>query len=136
MNLYTLVIVTFVIFMAVNVIIGLRGRSHAQTTSDFLTASGQSGFWFIVSSAVGASIGAGVVIGTAQYAVSLGVAGAWYAIACCHRPWRKHSHARVSPQPGQEIPSNRAKGQPYQHSSPKSASSARCTPSSFAVRSI
>ena len=82
MNLYTLVIVTFVIFMAVNVIIGLRGRSHAKTTSDFLTASGQSGFWFIVSSAVGASIGAGVVIGTAQYAVSLGVAGAWYAIAC------------------------------------------------------
>ena len=36
MNLYTLVIVTFVIFMAVNVIIGLRGRSHAKTTSDFL----------------------------------------------------------------------------------------------------
>lgn len=82
MNLYTLVIVTFVIFMAINIMIGLRGRAHAKTTSDFLTASGQSGFWFIVCSAVGASIGAGVVIGTSQYAVSLGVAGAWYAIAC------------------------------------------------------
>lgn len=82
MNLYTLIIVTFVIFMAINIIIGLRGRSHASTTKDFLTASGQSGIWFIIASAVGASIGSGVVIGTTQYAVKLGVAGAWYAIAC------------------------------------------------------
>lgn len=29
MSLYTLIIVTFVIFMAINVIIGLRGRKHA-----------------------------------------------------------------------------------------------------------
>lgn len=82
MDLYTLIILTFVIFMVINVVIGLRGRSHASTTKDFLTASGQSGFWFIIASAVGASIGSGVVIGTTQYAVSLGVAGAWYAIAC------------------------------------------------------
>lgn len=82
MSLYTLIIVTFVIFMAINVIIGLRGRKHASTTKDFLTASGQSGIWFIIASAVGASIGSGVVIGTTQYAVKLGVAGAWYAIAC------------------------------------------------------
>lgn len=41
MSLYTLIIVTFVIFMAINVIIGLRGRKHASTTKDFLTASGQ-----------------------------------------------------------------------------------------------
>ena len=82
MNLTTLIIVTFVIFMAINVIIGLRGRSHASTTKDFLTASGQSSIWFIIASAVGASIGSGVVIGTTQYAVKLGVAGAWYAIAC------------------------------------------------------
>ena len=82
MSLYTLIIVTFVIFMAINVIIGLRGRKHASTTKDFLTASGQSGIWFIMASAVGASIGSGVVIGTTQYAVKLGVAGAWYAIAC------------------------------------------------------
>lgn len=46
MSLYTLIIVTFVIFMAINVIIGLRGRKHASTTKDFLTASGQSGIWF------------------------------------------------------------------------------------------
>ena len=77
MSLYTLIIVTFVIFMAINVIIGLRGRKHASTTKDFLTASGQSGIWFIIASAVGASIGSGVVIGTTQYAVKLGVAGAW-----------------------------------------------------------
>lgn len=82
MNLTTLIIITFVIFMAINVIIGLRGRSHASTTKDFLTASGQSSIWFIIASAVGASIGSGVVIGTTQYAVKLGVAGAWYAIAC------------------------------------------------------
>lgn len=82
MSLYTLIIVAFVIFMAINVIIGLRGRKHASTTKDFLTASGQSGIWFIIASAVGASIGSGVVIGTTQYAVKLGVAGAWYAIAC------------------------------------------------------
>ena len=82
MDLYTLIILTFVIFMVINVVIGLRGRSHASTTKDFLTASGQSGFWFIIASAVGSSIGSGVVIGTTQYAVSLGVAGAWYAIAC------------------------------------------------------
>lgn len=75
MSLYTLIIVTFVIFMAINVIIGLRGRKHASTTKDFLTASGQSGIWFIIASAVGASIGSGVVIGTTQYAVKLGVAG-------------------------------------------------------------
>lgn len=61
MSLYTLIIVTFVIFMAINVIIGLRGRKHASTTKDFLTASGQSGIWFIIASAVGASIGSGVV---------------------------------------------------------------------------
>lgn len=82
MSLYTLIIVTFIVFMAINVIIGLRGRKHASTTKDFLTASGQSGIWFIIASAVGASIGSGVVIGTTQYAVKLGVAGAWYAIAC------------------------------------------------------
>lgn len=82
MNLTTLIIITFVIFMAINIIIGLRGRSHASTTKDFLTASGQSSFWFIIASAIGASIGSGVVIGTTQYAVKLGVAGAWYAIAC------------------------------------------------------
>ncbi len=81
MNL-TLIIISFVIFMAINVIIGLRGRAHASTTKDFLTASGQSSIWFIIGSAVGASIGSGVVIGTTQYAVRLGVAGAWYAIAC------------------------------------------------------
>lgn len=52
--------------MVINVVIGLRGRSHASTTKDFLTASGQSGFWFIIASAVGASIGSGVVIGTTQ----------------------------------------------------------------------
>lgn len=52
MSLYTLIIVTFVIFMAINVIIGLRGRKHASTTKDFLTASGQSGIWFIIASAV------------------------------------------------------------------------------------
>lgn len=74
MSLYTLIIVTFIIFMAINVIIGLRGRKHASTTKDFLTASGQSGIWFIIASAVGASIGSGVVIGTTQYAVKLGVA--------------------------------------------------------------
>ena len=78
----SLIILSFVLFMAVNVIIGLRGRAHASTTRDFLTASGQSGIWFIIGSAVGASIGSGVVIGTTQYAVRLGVAGAWYAIAC------------------------------------------------------
>lgn len=66
MDLYTLIILTFVIFMVINVVIGLRGRSHASTTKDFLTASGQSGFWFIIASAVGASIGSGVVIGTTQ----------------------------------------------------------------------
>lgn len=82
MSLYTLIIVTFIIFMAINVIIGLRGRKHASTTKEFLTASGQSGIWFVIASAVGASIGSGVVIGTTQYAVKLGVAGAWYAIAC------------------------------------------------------
>lgn len=82
MSLYTLIIVTFIVFMAINVIIGLRGRKHASTTKDFLTASGQSGIWFIIASAVGASIGSGVVIGTTQYAVKQGVAGAWYAIAC------------------------------------------------------
>lgn len=70
MSLYTLIIVTFIVFMAINVIIGLRGRKHASTTKDFLTASGQSGIWFIIASAVGASIGSGVVIGTTQYAVS------------------------------------------------------------------
>lgn len=69
MSLYTLIIVTFIVFMAINVIIGLRGRKHASTTKDFLTASGQSGIWFIIASAVGASIGSGVVIGTTQYAV-------------------------------------------------------------------
>lgn len=52
MSLYTLIIVTFVIFMAINVIIGLRGRKHASTTKDFLTASGQSGIWFIIASPV------------------------------------------------------------------------------------
>ena len=62
--------------------IGLSGRAHAKTTKEFLTASGQSSIWFIMASAVGASIGSGVVIGTTQYAVRLGVAGAWYAIAC------------------------------------------------------
>lgn len=72
MSLYTLIIVTFVIFMAINVIIGLRGRKHASTTKDFLTASGQSGIWFIIASAVGASIGSGVVIGTTQYAGKAG----------------------------------------------------------------
>lgn len=82
MSLYTLIIVTFIIFMAINVIIGLRGRKHASTTKEFLTASGQSGIWFVIASAVGASIGSGVVIGTTQYAVKLGVADAWYAIAC------------------------------------------------------
>lgn len=82
MDLTTLIIITFVIFMAINVAIGLRGRSHASTTKDFLTASGQSSIWFIMASAIGASIGSGVVIGTTQYAVKLGVAGAWYAIAC------------------------------------------------------
>lgn len=80
MSLYTLIIVTFVIFMAINVIIGLRGRKHASTTKDFLTASGQSGIWFIIGSAVGASIGSGVVIGTTQYAVKLGVAGAYRSL--------------------------------------------------------
>ena len=40
MNL-TWIIISFVIFMAVNIIIGLRGRAHASTTRDFLTASGQ-----------------------------------------------------------------------------------------------
>lgn len=82
MNLTTLIIITFVIFMAINILIGLQGRSHASTTKDFLTASGQSSIWFIMASAIGASIGSGVVIGTTQYAVKLGVAGAWYAIAC------------------------------------------------------
>ncbi len=82
MSLNTVIIITFVIFMAINVWIGLRGREHASTTQDFLTASGQSGIWFIIASAVGASIGSGVVIGTTQYAVKLGVAGAWYAIGC------------------------------------------------------
>ena len=33
MSLYTLIIVAFVIFMAINVIIGLRGRKHASTGS-------------------------------------------------------------------------------------------------------
>lgn len=82
MTLITLTIIMFVVFMAINVAIGLYGRSHARTTRDFLTASNQSGIWFIIASAVGASIGSGVVIGTTQYAVKLGVAGAWYAIAC------------------------------------------------------
>lgn len=81
MNL-TIIISCFVIFMAINVAIGLSGRAHAKTTKEFLTASGQSSIWFIMASAVGASIGSGVVIGTTQYAVRLGVAGAWYAIAC------------------------------------------------------
>lgn len=81
MNL-TLILICFAVFMAINVVIGLMGRSHAKTTKDFLTASGQSSIWFIMASAVGASIGSGVVIGTTQYAVRLGVAGAWYAIAC------------------------------------------------------
>ncbi|MDO4493969.1 MAG: sodium:solute symporter family protein [Clostridia bacterium] len=81
MNL-TLVLICFAVFMAINVVIGLMGRSHAKTTKDFLTASGQSSIWFVMASAVGASIGSGVVIGTTQYAVKLGVAGAWYAIAC------------------------------------------------------
>lgn len=54
MSLYTLIIVTFVIFMAINVIIGLRGRKHASTTKDFLTASGQSGIWFIKPTLVAA----------------------------------------------------------------------------------
>ncbi|MBE6989660.1 MAG: sodium:solute symporter family protein [Ruminococcaceae bacterium] len=82
MDLTLIIIITFVIFMAINIIIGLRGRAHASTTKDFLTAAGQSGIWMIIGSAVGASIGSGVVIGTTQYAVRLGVAGAWYAIAC------------------------------------------------------
>lgn len=82
MNLLTIIIICFIVFMGINVWIGLQGRSHAKTTNDFLTASGQSGMGFIIASAVGASIGSGVVIGTTQYAVSLGVAGAWYAIAC------------------------------------------------------
>lgn len=84
MSLYTLIIVTFIVFMAINVIIGLRGRKHASTTKDFLTASGQSGIWFIIASAVGASIGSGVVIGTTQYA---GKAGCCRRMVCdCMRP--------------------------------------------------
>ena len=82
MSMFTITLITFVIFMVINVLIGLRGRSHATTTKDFLTASGQSSIWFVMASAIGASIGSGVVIGTTQYAVKLGVAGAWYAIAC------------------------------------------------------
>ena len=65
MSLYTLIIVTFIVFMAINVIIGLRGRKHASTTKDFLTASGQSGIWFIIASAVGASIGYQIFLITA-----------------------------------------------------------------------
>ena len=95
MSLYTLIIVTFIVFMAINVIIGLRGRKHASTTKDFLTASGQSGIWFIIASAVGASIGSGVVIGTTQYAVKLGVAGDCMR-PCLHRLCAYHVSFRLS----------------------------------------
>ncbi len=82
MSLYAIIMITFAGFMAVNIIIGLYGRKHASTVDDFLTASRSSNLWFVMASGVGAHIGSGVVVGTTQYAISIGMAGAWYAIGC------------------------------------------------------
>ena len=82
MSLYSIIVTVFIIYMLINVGIGIYGRRHAKTMNEFLTTSRQSSFWFIVCSAVGASIGSGVVMGTTQYAASLGMAAAWYAFGC------------------------------------------------------
>lgn len=82
MDIYAVIMITFAGFMAVNIIIGLYGRKKASTMDDFLLASRDSSFWFVLASGVGAHIGSGVVVGTTQYALSIGMAGAWYAIGC------------------------------------------------------
>lgn len=69
-------------YMAVNVIIGIQGRKHAGTMDDFLTAGRSSSLLMVTASAAGGHIGSGLVIGTAQNAVTMGMAGGWYAIGC------------------------------------------------------
>lgn len=82
MSIQTVIFTVFIICMPVNIAIGIYGRMLATIMNDHLTTSRQSGFWFVISSAVGAQIGADVVMGTTQYETKPGMASAGYVFGC------------------------------------------------------
>lgn len=82
MNSAMLVLIIVVIYMAINIGIGIYGRKYASNTDDYLRAEKTSDGWTICSSAIGSAIGSAVIIGTAGNAIAMGYSAVWYPVGC------------------------------------------------------
>lgn len=73
-----IILVIMLIYLAVMLLVGLKGRKYSETNQDFMTAAKRGTMLMVVGSYLGSHLGNGVVVGGAQYGALYGIGGLWY----------------------------------------------------------
>ena len=81
-NVLWVVLCVLALFLGSMVWMGIRSQRYNTTFESSLTAGKTPSFLLITASAMGAHIGSGFVVGSAEYGAGYGIGGAWYGICC------------------------------------------------------
>ena len=81
-QILTSAIIVLLIFLGVMIMLSIRSQKYNQTYESTVTAGRSSSLFLIAASAVGAQIGSGFVLGSAEHGANYGIGGAWYGICC------------------------------------------------------
>ena len=81
-NVLWVVLCVLALFLGSMVWMGIRSQRYNTTFESSLTAGKSTSFLLITASAMGAHIGSGFVVGSAEYGAGYGIGGAWYGICC------------------------------------------------------
>lgn len=81
-QILTSAIIVLLIFLGFMIMLSIRSQKYNQTYESTVTAGRSSSLFLIAASAVGAQIGSGFVLGSAEHGANYGIGGAWYGICC------------------------------------------------------